>query len=162
MQVALKFPRPFWRSATGEDADFFGHVSDRRENRGLFGVFYDLSPSRGGCGHKEESDCALKSGDEGCHVLVSTVSGQALQRYSKMTDEEVLHSCLQTLRLLFPRAEVPVPTQYLLSRWGRDPHIGMSYSYVGVGASGQDYDALAKEERGKLYFAGEVCVWDCH
>ncbi|KAH8026549.1 hypothetical protein HPB51_021443 [Rhipicephalus microplus] len=42
-KVALKFTRPFW-SAEVRSADFFGHVPSSPEQRGLFSVFFDLSP----------------------------------------------------------------------------------------------------------------------
>ena len=34
----------------------------------------------------------------------------------------------------------------------------MSYSYVTVGSSGADYDAMAETAHGVVHFAGEVCV----
>ena len=47
---------------------------------------------------------------------------------------------------------------YLVSRWGSDPHVSMSYSYVSVGSTGSDYDIIAETAHQKINFAGEVNV----
>ena len=42
-QVGLKFPYRFWDSKI-HHADVFGNVPKDSESRGLFNVFYDMSP----------------------------------------------------------------------------------------------------------------------
>ena len=42
-QIALRFPTRFWADRT-KDADCIGHVPSSEETRGLFAVFYDMSP----------------------------------------------------------------------------------------------------------------------
>lgn len=110
------------------------------------------------------------------HVLLTTVSGVAIDKYSSMTESEVVQSCLRTLRAMFPGVDVPEPDSYILTHWGRDPNALMSYSYVATGSNGEDYDALSKDEDGRLFFAGEVrdmegwhessarfaCTWGVH
>lgn len=54
--------------------------------------------------------------------------------------------------------DVPEPTAYLLTRWGKDKWAHGAYSSLGVGASREDADALAETVAGVLYFAGEATI----
>ena len=146
-QVILKFPVPFWRSLVG-DANFFGHVPTSSAERGMFGVYYDMSPP------ENRTTCIdQKNG----FILMTTICGSALKTYYEMSKEQVVQQCMKTIRVMFPDEEVPDPVSYLLTYWGQDPNAMMSYSYVGVGGSGDLYDAMATEENGgRLFFAGEV------
>ena len=64
---------------------------------------------------------------------------------------------------MFPSEDVPAPSGYVVSRWGADPFAQMSYSYAAVGSSGEDYDVMAQDMVGKIFFAGEVstCMFAC-
>lgn len=152
--MALKFPEPFWRGAVGE-ADFFGHISSNRAERALFGVFYDFSNRSNTVTTATDS----KPDDltsEPSHILLTTVSGEALKQFQLSSDAAIVSRCVATLRKMFPGEEVPEPLSYVISRWGEDPYAMMSYSYAAVGSSGEDYDALAEEIGDTLFFAGEV------
>ena len=46
-------------------------------------------------------------------------------------------------------------THYIISRRNL-PYVGMSYSYVAVGSTGEDYDVIADTSHGHIHFAGEV------
>ena len=151
-QVALKFPSPFWKKTLG-NADFFGHVASTQERRGMFGVFYDMSPRPSSSSNERDNSTEQK---DKAHILVTTVSGEALKDYQRMSDGEIVDLCVRTLQLMFPQESVPPLDNYLLSRWGNDPFAQMSYSYVAVGSSGEDYNVMAEEVAGKIFFAGEV------
>ena len=135
---------PFWRTKLGK-SDMFGRVSTDSVNRGLFGVYYDLSTGEG---------------EEGRYLLVTTVSGGALDTYYQLTDEQVIVRCMDTLRGLFPNEAVPAhPLEWKVTRWGSNPCAKMSYSYVGVGGRAEDYDVMSEEDMGgALHFAGEVSI----
>ena len=184
VQVALKFPCAFWRSTVGS-ADFFGHITSAQAQRGMFGVFYDLSSkpcsespalppaapspppppphsaSEGGQESKLGSHPVQSREGPVHYILVTTVSGQALDEYEKMSDMEIVERCVGVLRRMFPGEDVPTPIGHVVSRWGADPFAQMSYSYAGVGSGGDDYDAMAEAVEGRIFFAGEVRVCVC-
>ncbi len=102
---------------------------------------------------------------EKSYILVTTVSGEALSEYQKLSDLEIVSKCLTCLRHMFPLEDVPAPSGHVVSRWGADPFAQMSYSYAAVGSTGEDYDYMAQDVAGKIFFAGEVCLrflfWCC-
>lgn len=154
----MKFSHPFWREQLG-NSEIFGHVTSVTERRGLFSIFYDISARKDKPDDRPPVQKKLKreEGDPGSFTLMTTVSGKALDLYYSWTDTEIVKQCMNTLRSLFPNQVVPEPDSYILSHWGYDPNIKMSYSFVCVGGTSEDYNTLSKEEcNGKLHFAGEV------
>ena len=143
----------------------------------MFGVFYDLSsksdlknaiksipllPKATSTTTTEDLISPSKVTEErpqsSHHILVTTVSGDALEEYEKMSDMEIVERCVEVLRLMFPKNHVPSPIGHVVSRWGADPFAQMSYSYAAVGSGGEDYDAMAEDIDGRIFFAGEVGV----
>ena len=105
-----------------------------------------------------EQDSSLDSDQKKGYILVTTVSGEALNEYQKLSDMEIVSKCLTCLRHMFPLEDVPAPSGHVVSRWGADPFAQMSYSYAAVGSTGEDYDYMAQDVAGKIFFAGEVCI----
>ncbi len=62
---------------------------------------------------------------------------------------------LQILRAV-QGGPIPKPTRVVITRWGRDPFTRGSYSYIKIGSSPADQDALAAPVAGRLLFAGEA------
>jgi monoamine oxidase len=129
----------------------------------MFGVFYDLSSdSSPDSATTESKDAATnshkvepKASPTHC-ILVTTVSGDALVEYEKMSDVEVVERCISVLCRMFPDQDIPPPIGHVVSRWGADPFAQMSYSYAAVGSGGEEYDVLAEDVEGRVFFAGEV------
>ncbi|KAH6935162.1 hypothetical protein HPB50_004298 [Hyalomma asiaticum] len=136
-KVALKFSRPFW-SAEVTSADFFGHVPSSPEQRGLFSVFFDLSPRK-------------QPKKNPTYVLMTYVSGDAIDLIANKKDEEVVAMCMDVLRNIF----LPDPKGYSVTHWRDSPYSRMVYSYVRCGGSGEAYTALAEPLADRLFFAGE-------
>ncbi|ERN16321.1 hypothetical protein AMTR_s00182p00016710 [Amborella trichopoda] len=53
-------------------------------------------------------------------------------------------------------ASVPDPVASVVTNWGDDPFSRGAYSYVAVGASGEDYDILGRPVENCVFFAGEA------
>jgi monoamine oxidase len=48
--------------------------------------------------------------------------------------------------------------QAVATRWASDPLACGSYSSVAVGATGDDYDTMAQDVQGKVFFGGEATI----
>ena len=87
-------------------------------------------------------------------ILVGYNGGQTARLLENETDEQVILKVMQQWQTVFPN--IMKPEQYLLTRWGQDPYSLGSYSYLPVGATGEDRDFLAAPESNRLFFAGEA------
>ncbi|KAJ0976059.1 hypothetical protein J5N97_018024 [Dioscorea zingiberensis] len=135
-KVAMVFPYVFW----GEDLDTFGCLNKDRSKRGEFFLFYGYQSVSGGA------------------VLIALVAGEAALAFEHTDPVVMLQRVLAVLKGIAKRRnlEVPDPIQTICTRWGSDPLCRGSYSHVRVGSSGNDYDILAENVSGRLFFAGEA------
>lgn len=135
-KVLLEFPDNFW-SKTVKGATMFGQILSTSATPGLFDVFYDIT----------QDDRA---------VLATYISSDAVEMLKTKTDEEIISMCLDTLKAVFCKQDVPRPSQYYVSRWYKSQHVGMSYSYIPTNCSADTFDNLEEEVNNKIYFAGEA------
>ncbi|XP_019168965.1 PREDICTED: lysine-specific histone demethylase 1 homolog 1 [Ipomoea nil] len=135
-KVAILFPYDFW----GGEIDTFGHLTEDSSMRGEFFLFYSYSAVSGG------------------PLLVALVAGEAAIRFEKMSPLEAVGRVLEILKGIFsPKGiAVPDPLQAVCTRWGQDQFTYGSYSYVAIGAAGDDYDILAESVADRVFFAGEA------
>ena len=82
--------------------------------------------------------------------------GHAIESW---TDDEIVASALQTLRIMFGRS-VPLPVDYQITRWAADPFARGSYSFNALGSTPVMRDHLAESLNGKVFFAGEATERD--
>ncbi|MFI1092329.1 flavin monoamine oxidase family protein [Streptomyces sp. NPDC020917] len=88
-------------------------------------------------------------------MLLTFAGGAWGREIEQKTDEEVVSSVLHSLRKIYGDL-VPRPVAHWITRWGIDPLALGSYSYVAVGSSHADHDAMAGPVDGVLHFAGEA------
>ena len=135
MKVVLCFEHRFWDSS----ADMFGFVNCTSASRG---------------------ECFLFNSLWDAPVLVALIAGDSNVFVDELDDEEIVKKCMDKLVVLYP-GKVSGLKDKVVTRWRDDIYCGGAYSYVAIGASGDDYDLLAKPVSGlrsgkcNLFFAGE-------
>merc|ERR1712226_183231 len=136
MKVVLCFDRKFWDTS----ANMFGFVNDNYSTRG---------------------ECYLFNALWSAPVLVALIAGESNVVMDELSDEIIAERCLDRLRVLFPDNVSTLKEKAIVTRWKDDAYSCGAYSYVAIGASGEDYDTLAKPVSGlrsgknNLFFAGE-------
>eukprot|EP01114_Cavostelium_apophysatum_P002798 TRINITY_DN1249_c1_g1_i1.p1 TRINITY_DN1249_c1_g1~~TRINITY_DN1249_c1_g1_i1.p1 ORF type:complete len:1140 (-),score=314.71 TRINITY_DN1249_c1_g1_i1:99-3518(-) len=133
-KVALSFPHSFW----DPNLDYFGQTNQSHHLRGEYYMFWNLERCTG------------------TPVLIALMAGEAAYRAETSTDQEVVDRVLNVLQKRF--GDIPSPTNTIVTRWAGDSFSRGSYSFVKVGANGDDYDLLAKPVGDRLFFAGEATI----
>jgi len=122
----------FWR-----ETDMFGHVKDSEQDRGNNYMFWNLKNVTGK------------------PILVSIFSGLAAHEFELTSEKTLVKEAMQHLRKMYGE-HIKDPIRTHKTAWKTDPLACGTYSYVKVGASGDDYDALARPVKNRLFFAGEA------
>nr|XP_017239472.1 PREDICTED: lysine-specific histone demethylase 1 homolog 3-like [Daucus carota subsp. sativus] len=133
-KVILEFPEVFW----DDSVDYFGATSDATDKRGRCFMFWNVRKT------------------VGAPVLIALLVGRAALDGQDMSSSDHVNHALVVLRKLFGVSVVPDPVASVVTDWGRDPYSYGAYSYVAIGASGEDYDILGSPVENCLFFAGEA------
>lgn len=133
-KVVLEFPTVFW----DENVDYFGAAAESRELRGKCFMFWNLKRT------------------SGYPILVALVVGKAAKVGEREENVELVEHAVKILKKLFGEEAVPKPCASAVTNWGADCYSRGAYSYVALGASGEDYDILARPVDNCVFFAGEA------
>ena len=131
-KLALAFPKKMWPA----DPHFFCHMSAKR---GQFPVFLNQ----------------LRTSAK--PVLVAFTGGSAARALEPRTEASVAKEALGILRKMFG-AKLPAPTKVVMSRWTWNMTARGAYSYLPVGVSADEFDALAEPIQDRIFFAGEATI----
>ncbi len=82
-------------------------------------------------------------------LLVGLRGGREARERESLTDQDAVAQVVTALT-------APNPTGSLVTRWAADPFARGSYSFIAVGSSPDDMDALAEPVGERLLFAGEA------
>jgi lysine-specific histone demethylase 1 len=143
-KVILLFPKPFWDTSV----DTFGYVAKGdRQRRGRYFMFYNYAKT-------DEHNLS------GGAVLIALVSGEAALEFERDGHASAVEDTMQVLKDIYERqgVTIPDPIDSKCACWGSDEFAYGSYSNISVGATGEDYDALAEPVGDGLYFAGEATM----
>ncbi|KAF5792544.1 putative spermine oxidase transcription regulator SWI/SNF-SWI3 family [Helianthus annuus] len=133
-KVILEFPEVFW----DDSVDYFGATAEQTDQRGWCFMFWNVKKT------------------VNAPVLIALVVGKAAINDQDLTPSDHVNHALAVLRKLFGKTAVCDPVASVVTDWGRDPFSYGAYSYVAVGASGEDYDTLGRPVDNCLFFAGEA------
>ncbi|KAI9200493.1 hypothetical protein LWI28_008966 [Acer negundo] len=133
-KVVLEFPEVFW----DDTVDYFGATAEETDWRGQCFMFWNVRKT------------------VGAPVLIALVVGKAAIDGQNQSSCDHVNHAVTVLRKIFGEASVPDPVASVVTDWGRDPFSYGAYSYVAIGASGEDYDILGRPVENCLFFAGEA------
>jgi monoamine oxidase len=131
-KIVLKFPEVFW----SPKAYYFSRL---RENSGNTLEFLNMYHY-------------LKE-----PIIVGLNCAAYARSLEQLSKDEVVTAAMTELRAIFG-AKVPEPIATTVTKWNSDPFAYGSYSYVPVGASQRDFNILAANIEGKIFFAGEATL----
>lgn len=83
------------------------------------------------------------------------MAGEAAHQAEMEDDESIIAEVVDELSKVYPGKKIPQPVETIITRWKKDAFSLGSYSYVGVEATGEDYNLLAKSVSDTIFFAGE-------
>lgn len=133
-KVVLEFSEVFW----DDNVDYFGATAEETCHRGQYFMFWNVKKT------------------VGAPVLIALVAGRAAVEGQDTSTSDHVSQALMILRKLFSEKYVPDPVASIVTNWGMDPFSKGAYSYVAVGASGEDYDILGRPVANCVFFAGEA------
>lgn len=88
--------------------------------------------------------------------LIGVITGDSAIHLANETDEYIVSSAQKSIACVYPRVYQSELVESIVTRWQVDPFSRGSYSYVGLEATGADYDLLARPIGDALFFAGEA------
>ncbi len=133
-KVVMEFTVPCW----DETVDYFGAAAECTELRGRCFMFWNLKRTGG------------------APILLALVVGKAAYEVEHQESSDLIEHALIILRKLFGETAVPNPIASVVTNWGLDPFSRGAYSYVALGALGEDCDILARPVDNCVFFAGEA------
>jgi len=87
-------------------------------------------------------------------ILLFFTAGSFSKKTEGWSDQKIIDDVMRILKLMY--SNIPAPSAYMITRWGKDPFACGSYSYPSITSTSEDYKQLAAPVANKLFFAGEA------
>ena len=129
LKAVLRFPVGVWPGGQ----DWLGRLGET-----VFGEFVDLRAVTGE------------------QIAVGFAAGSEARRLEALDDDAVLAEAHAALGAALGKADLPAADAGFVTRWGQDPFSRGSYSFLAVGSSPEDRDALAEPLGPRVILAGEA------
>lgn len=139
-KIIMQFPRNFWDTEEYIDYIAPAYWSGKKwVNKGAWIQYYNMTPFI----HQP--------------ILFALVAGDFASTLENESDDQTIKEAMQPLRTIFG-SDVPDPTAFIITRWGKDPYSEGSYSSLRPHAlnEGADYNNMAQRVGAHLFFAGEA------
>lgn len=115
-KCAIAFDHVFW-----QDSDFLGLAHDEHSYLVLNGASYTGQP-----------------------VLIFMYGGAFAAEIESWTDTEIVRDCLSVLKTICG-CKIPVPSDYFVTRWGKEQYSRMAFTYIPPGVNGlQELQAMSQ------------------
>jgi hypothetical protein len=88
-------------------------------------------------------------------MLIALMAGTAAYSVEETDNESLIAEVTERLAKVFAPADIPRPSEVIVTRWKKDPFARGSYSFVGPQTKTGDYDVMAQPV-GPIHFAGEA------
>lgn len=144
-KVVLVYDEPYWDQskdvicvAQGTNKGDGTRQEDYKDTRGRCYLFWNCTKAVG-------KPC-----------LVGMISGDAAFEIANESDEIIVEESTEVLSRIYPAAKTAPLVESIVTRWQIDPYTRGSYSYVGLEATGSDYDLMARPIGNSVFFAGEA------
>ena len=108
-KCVISFPIAFW-----QDSDFFGQAEPDYSYLVLNAMKYTKKP-----------------------ILIFMYGGDFAREIEDWSDTEIISDCLNVLKKLCGRRELPSPTDYCITRWGQEQYSKMAFTYIPPGVDGK-------------------------
>ena len=134
-KVVLSFSHVFW-----QDSDFLGLAHPAKSYLVLNAATFTNKP-----------------------ILTFMYGGTFAKEIESWTDNEIVADCMEVIRIICGKRDIPNPLDYVVTRWGNERYSRMSFSYVPPGVDGtQEYKAMSEAvydplvpRKPVIMFAGE-------
>lgn len=93
-------------------------------------------------------------------ILAFLNVAKAARTFKKYSDEDLLKSAMEAIKLMYPKATQPI--RWARTSWEDDKFSRMSYTFFKANSSPQDCQNLFEAEsmKNKIWFAGEAANGD--